>query len=68
VLKGGAYTLWDVPTAIDELVELLSTRPEIRDVHFWAQLPGEAVESGSKRIELLATRVLPEVRKRLGNP
>jgi alkanesulfonate monooxygenase SsuD/methylene tetrahydromethanopterin reductase-like flavin-dependent oxidoreductase (luciferase family) len=68
VLQGGAYTLWDVPTAIDELVELLSTRPEIRDVHFWAQLPGEAVESGSKRIELLATRVLPEVRKRLGNP
>jgi alkanesulfonate monooxygenase SsuD/methylene tetrahydromethanopterin reductase-like flavin-dependent oxidoreductase (luciferase family) len=65
VLDGGAYQLWDVSMAVDRISSTLRDRPEIRDVHFWAQLPGEPVESGSRRIELLATRVLPEVRRRL---
>jgi alkanesulfonate monooxygenase SsuD/methylene tetrahydromethanopterin reductase-like flavin-dependent oxidoreductase (luciferase family) len=65
ILAAGAYQLWDVPTAIDRITAMVRARPQIRDVHFWAQLPGESVESGSRRIELLAKRVLPEVRRRL---
>jgi hypothetical protein len=34
-------------------------------VHFWAQLPGETVESGSERIEYLASKVMPRVREQL---
>jgi hypothetical protein len=36
-------------------------------VHFWAQLPGEPVDSGSARVELLATKVMPQVRQRLAD-
>jgi alkanesulfonate monooxygenase SsuD/methylene tetrahydromethanopterin reductase-like flavin-dependent oxidoreductase (luciferase family) len=65
ILDAGSYELWDPPTAIERLTALIRERPQIRDVHFWAQLPGESVESGSRRIELLARVVLPEVRKRI---
>jgi alkanesulfonate monooxygenase SsuD/methylene tetrahydromethanopterin reductase-like flavin-dependent oxidoreductase (luciferase family) len=65
IVAAGAYTLWDPATAVDELTRLLLDRPEIEDVHFWAQLPGESVESGNARIELLAEKVLPQVRERL---
>ena len=41
---------------------MLTDCPEIIDVHFWAQFPGEPVESGSRRIEYLASQVLPRVR------
>lgn len=61
----GSYTLWDVPTAVDELTALISATPQIKDVHFWAQLPGESVESGSTRIQVLADQVVPAVRERL---
>ncbi|MCP2253779.1 Flavin-dependent oxidoreductase, luciferase family (includes alkanesulfonate monooxygenase SsuD and methylene tetrahydromethanopterin reductase) [Prauserella aidingensis] len=65
IVAAGAFQLWDPTTAVDELTALLRARPQIKDVHFWAQLPGESVESGSARIELLATKVMPEVRRRL---
>jgi alkanesulfonate monooxygenase SsuD/methylene tetrahydromethanopterin reductase-like flavin-dependent oxidoreductase (luciferase family) len=65
VLAGGAYELWDPATAIERLTALIRGRPQIRDLHFWAQLPGEPVESGSRRLELIAREVLPEVRKRI---
>jgi alkanesulfonate monooxygenase SsuD/methylene tetrahydromethanopterin reductase-like flavin-dependent oxidoreductase (luciferase family) len=68
VLGSGAYAVWDVATAIERLVDLIRGRPEIRDVHFWAQLPGEPVESGSRRLEIIARRVLPEVRERIRRP
>ncbi|MET7990236.1 LLM class flavin-dependent oxidoreductase [Amycolatopsis sp. NPDC005232] len=66
IVEGGAFQLWDVATAVDELTALLKDKPQIKDVHFWAQLPGEPVDSGSARIELLATKVVPQVRERLG--
>lgn len=62
LLDGGAFTLWDVDTAVTELTTLLASRPQIKDVHFWAQLPGEPVDSGSARIELLTSKVIPQVR------
>lgn len=65
IVEAGAYLLWDADTAVRELTALLRERPQIKDVHFWAQLPGEPVDSGSERIEYLATKVLPEVRLRL---
>jgi alkanesulfonate monooxygenase SsuD/methylene tetrahydromethanopterin reductase-like flavin-dependent oxidoreductase (luciferase family) len=61
-LEQGLYELWDADAAIRGLVELLSTYPEIEDIHFWAQLPGEPVDQGSARIEYLAQTVLPAVR------
>ena len=44
---------------------MLKEYPEIIDVHFWAQFPGESVESGSRRMEYIAQQVLPRVRKAL---
>lgn len=65
IVAAGAFQLWDPATATDELAALLRDRPQITDVHFWAQLPGESVDSGSARIELLATKVMPAVRQKL---
>ncbi|MFC5947297.1 LLM class flavin-dependent oxidoreductase [Pseudonocardia lutea] len=65
ILDAGAYQLWDADIAVTELTALLRERPQIRDVHFWAQLPGEPVDSGTERIEYLATKVMPRVRERL---
>jgi hypothetical protein len=47
--------------AIEQLSGILRDRPQTRDLHFFAQLPGEPVESGSRRVEYLATKVMPEV-------
>jgi hypothetical protein len=65
IVEAGAFALWDPATAIEELTAMLTARPQIRDVHFWAQLPGESVDHGSRRVELLATQVAPAVRARL---
>ncbi len=62
-LRDGLYELWDAEQAIAALTVMLREYPQIEDVHFWAQFPGEPVESGSTRIEYIATKVLPEVRK-----
>jgi alkanesulfonate monooxygenase SsuD/methylene tetrahydromethanopterin reductase-like flavin-dependent oxidoreductase (luciferase family) len=68
IVAAGAFALWDPATAIEELTAMLAARPQIRDVHFWAQLPGESVDHGSRRVELLATQVAPAVRERLRTP
>ncbi|MQA13603.1 MAG: LLM class flavin-dependent oxidoreductase [Pseudonocardiaceae bacterium] len=68
IVEAGAFALWDAETAVNELTALLRERPQIKDVHFWAQLPGEPVDSGSERVEYLATKVMPEVRARLRAP
>ena len=65
ILDAGAFELWDGATAVERLTALLRECPQIRDVHFWAQLPGEPVESGSRRIEYLAQRVIPKVREQI---
>ena len=64
-LRDGLYEVWDGPQAVLELVSMLKAYPEIRDVHFWAQLPGEPIEQGNARIEYMATQVLPKVRAAL---
>jgi alkanesulfonate monooxygenase SsuD/methylene tetrahydromethanopterin reductase-like flavin-dependent oxidoreductase (luciferase family) len=65
MLEFGVYQLWDANKAVDELVTLGKKYPQIRDYHFWAQFPGETVESGSARIQYIADKVIPEVTKQL---
>jgi len=65
ILEAGAYQLMDAEAAVTQLTTMLRDRPQIKDVHFWAQLPGEPVESGSERIAYLADKVAPAVRERL---
>jgi alkanesulfonate monooxygenase SsuD/methylene tetrahydromethanopterin reductase-like flavin-dependent oxidoreductase (luciferase family) len=59
------FQLWDGNTAVRELTTLLRNRPQVKDIHFWAQLPGESLQSGAQRIEFLAKNVIPRVRKEL---
>jgi hypothetical protein len=60
-IENGLYQLWDADTAVSELNKLLTTYPNIRDIHFWAQFPGESVESGDKRLRYIAENVLPRL-------
>ena len=66
-LRDGLYELHDGASAIDALTNMLTSYPQIKDVHFWAQFPGESIESGSRRIEYLANHVLPVVRQNIAS-
>ena len=61
-IANGLYEIWDVETAVEKLSALIETYPQIKDIHFWAQFPGETVDQGQKRIELIAQKVLPRLR------
>ncbi len=61
-IENGLYELWDAEMAVSELSKLLSVYPNIRDIHFWAQFPGESVESGNERMRYIAEKVLPRLR------
>ncbi|CAB4856712.1 unannotated protein [freshwater metagenome] len=65
IAASGAFQLWDGPTAVTEITALLKQYPQIEDMYFWAQLPGEPVESGSKRMEFFMREVAPKVRAEL---
>ncbi|KAA0086663.1 LLM class flavin-dependent oxidoreductase [Mycolicibacterium sp. P9-64] len=65
VLDSGAYRLMDASMAVDELVGLATEYPQIRDFHYWAQFPGESIESGSERIQYMADNVIPAVTERI---
>ena len=64
-LAEGLYNVWDGDQAVAELTTMLNAYPQIKDVHFWAQLPGEPIEQGSARIEYMANNVLPAVKANL---
>ncbi len=64
-VDNGFYEFWTPDEAVTKILDLLEKYPQIVDLHFWAQFPGETIESGSRRIEQLATRVLPQVRSKL---
>ncbi|MXY27845.1 LLM class flavin-dependent oxidoreductase [Candidatus Poribacteria bacterium] len=61
----GFYQFWTPDQAVEQILSELRAYPQILDMHFWAQFPGEPLESGSRRIELLARQVLPKVRAAL---
>ena len=65
LIEAGLYQLMDAGAAIDTYTNLVRDRPQFKDLIFVAQLPGEPVERGSRRVEYLATKVMPEVHKRL---
>jgi len=62
-IEQGLYELWDADTAAQRLGQLVRDHPMISDIHFWAQFPGEPVESGTRRLRYVAERVLPRLRK-----
>ncbi len=47
--------------AVSELTKLSKIYPNIKDIHFWAQFPGEALESGNRRLNYIAEKVLPRL-------
>ena len=61
----GFYQFWTPDQAVEQILSELKAFPQIRDMHFWAQFPGEPLDSGSRRIELIARQVLPRVREAL---
>lgn len=61
-LRDGLYQLSTPEAAVERLSGMLKQYPQIVDVHFWAQFPGESIASGTRRIECLAKNVLPKVR------
>lgn len=61
-LDQGLYELWTPNEAVDRLSALMEKYPQIEDIHFWAQLPGESTEAGDRRIDVLASKVLPNLR------
>lgn len=66
-IANGLYELWDADTAVTNLTKLLDDYPQIEDVHFWAQFPGESVESGQRRLDYISSKVLPRLREHLGS-
>ena len=48
--------------AVTKLKKLVADYPMIRDIHFWAQFPGESLESGNRRLQYIAEKVLPRLR------
>ncbi len=65
-LAGGLYEVWDADMAVANLQALIDRYPQIKDIHFWAQLPGEPVEAGSRRLEYMAKEVFPRLRPSAG--
>ena len=61
-IENGLYELWTADEAVRHLSSMLEQYPQIEDVHFWAQFPGEPVESGSRRMAYIAEHVLPRLR------
>lgn len=61
-IENGLYQLWTAEEAVRELSAMLEHYPQIEDVHFWAQFPGEPVASGTRRMEYIAEHVLPRLR------
>jgi len=61
-IQNGLYELWDADMAVSKLRELVKSYPRISDIHFWAQFPGESVDSGNVRMHYIAEKVLPRLR------
>jgi alkanesulfonate monooxygenase SsuD/methylene tetrahydromethanopterin reductase-like flavin-dependent oxidoreductase (luciferase family) len=64
-LRDGLYELATPAATSQRLIAMLRRYPQIADVHFWAQLPGEPIAAGTRRLECLATQVLPRVKAAL---
>jgi len=61
-IENGLYELWDADLAVEKLSQLCADYPMLSDIHFWAQFPGESHESGTRRMQYIADKVLPRLR------
>ncbi len=61
-LEHGLYEIWTPDVAVEKLGAMIAAYPQVEDIHFWAQLPGEPIEQGQRRIDLIAREVLPRLR------
>ena len=61
-VENGLYELWDADTAVAKIAQLKADFPMLSDIHFWAQFPGEPLESGARRMQYVAEKVLPRLR------
>ena len=61
-IENGLYELWDADQAVENLSAMISAYPQIRDIHFWSRFPGEPIESGQRRVDYIASEVLPRLR------
>jgi hypothetical protein len=52
----------DASEAVDRPSDLMERYPQIEDIHFWAQLPGEPVSSGDRRMDYIADGLLPRLK------
>lgn len=64
-IANGLYELWTADEAVANLTRLLDDFPQIEDLHFWAQFPGESVGSGQRRLDYVSSKVLPRLREHL---
>ena len=48
--------------AVEKLSGMIEQYPQISDIHFWAQFPGEGIETGNRRMAYIAEKVLPRLR------
>jgi alkanesulfonate monooxygenase SsuD/methylene tetrahydromethanopterin reductase-like flavin-dependent oxidoreductase (luciferase family) len=56
----------DPDGAVEHLVGMIGdASPSVIDVHGWTLFPGEPIDGANARLELLANKVLPKLRKRL---
>jgi len=61
-IENGLYELWDAEMAVKNLSAMLDAYPQMEDVHFWGHFPGEPIDSGHRRLEYIADKVLPRLR------
>ncbi|MDA1073597.1 MAG: LLM class flavin-dependent oxidoreductase [Proteobacteria bacterium] len=66
-LRDGMYEMHDADSAVTALTALLTQYPQIKDIHFWAQFPGEPFDQGNARMEYIARNVIPRVRRNIEN-
>ena len=61
-IENGLYELWDADMAVEKLSGMIEQYPQISDIHFCAQFPGESIETCNRRMAYIAEKVLPRLR------
>ena len=64
LLDVGMWRLLDADAAVDELVRQAAAGPVV-DFFSWTAFPGEPLDQAAERLEYLAARVIPGVRRQL---
>jgi len=65
LLTTGVWQCFDAARAVEEAVELVKQFPQLEDIHVFAALPGESIDSATGRLRYIGEHVLPAARDRL---